>query len=77
MARRFSERSAAALLAAALLDGCMMVPMGGAMVGMSDRGAEPAAHGGHEDGDWRQGMHGNMGAMRAMCESMMGGGAKR
>jgi hypothetical protein len=28
-------------------------------------------------GDERQGMHGNMGGIHAMCESMMGGGAKR
>lgn len=80
---RFSERLAAALLAAAFLGGCMMAPMGRAMVGMHGHGAASAGHGGHEagapaaGGDRRQGMHDNMDGMLVMCESMMGYGGKR
>jgi hypothetical protein len=50
MTCRSSERLAAALFAAAFLGGCMMLPMGGALLGMPGHGAESVGHGGQGGG---------------------------
>ena len=47
---RLSGRLAAALLAAAFLSGCMMLPMHGAMLGMGVHGDDSSAHGGSAHG---------------------------